>query len=481
MTLAPTPYPPGEEEQTFYYHGLPSRPKLVARSSSFLWQRQFRDEHEARKVLRNIGDHPIVDQYNDNVVKDIIGVLGDLAWNSIDVLRIGFNFEDPAKYPIILWVSVQPGSTTWDKGSQCAINCAAVLREYNVLDVECEIREAEIVDLAGPKLLKLELQDSCRDERVPFTRTLGQSIARSDLKREDSMGLYLKQSNGNRYFGLTCQHCVSGTDDLAHLHKSNSQPSLTVIQPGNKTFKQQDDQCELDFQIWTNQENDIEGKVEEIQALNNSKDILNRFRDQNHREIGHVFFSPSKTLHPSGGWLRDWALIELDVEKFGEDLTNIVYIGEVPESIRRELGTYRPFSYFKMGRKKCLKLEGCIPEDEMKRPKTTDISNEAFLIVAKRGPTTGLTWGRANEVKSVKRTRPGVISREWCVVGVPSSQPFSAEGDSGSVVFDLKGRIGGIITSGTGFTKTMDTTYVTPMVWLLGDIKELLKMPIHIC
>jgi hypothetical protein len=65
------------------------------------------------------------------------------------------------------------------------------------------------------------------------------------------------------------------------------------------------------------------------------------------------------------GWPRDWALTELDVEKFSKDLTNIVYIGEVPRSVYEELVKYHPVFYFDMGRNKSLKLEGCIPEDEM--------------------------------------------------------------------------------------------------------------------
>ena len=44
-----------------------------------------------------------MDQYNANVIEDIIDVLGDLPWNAIDVLRIGYELEDPTKYPVILW------------------------------------------------------------------------------------------------------------------------------------------------------------------------------------------------------------------------------------------------------------------------------------------------------------------------------------------------------------------------------------------
>jgi len=68
------------------------------------------------------------------------------------------------------------------------------------------------------------------------------------------------------------------------------------------------------------------------------------------------------------------------------------------------------------------------------------------------------------------------------VVGLATSQPFSNKGDSGSIVFDLKGRIGGMITAGAGLTDRTDTTYVTPMVWLLHDFKEVLPgNPVYIC
>ena len=100
-------------EQIFYYYGLPSRPKLVARNGGFRWQPQFSQGFQVRKVLKNVGNHPIVDQYTDNVIVDFIRVR-NLPWNPIDVLRIGYDFEDPTKYSVILWVSVHPESTTWE-------------------------------------------------------------------------------------------------------------------------------------------------------------------------------------------------------------------------------------------------------------------------------------------------------------------------------------------------------------------------------
>ena len=79
----------------------------------------------------NVGNHPIVDQYNDNVIEEIINVLGDLPWNTIDVLRIGYQFDDPTKYPVIFWVSVQPGSTTWDRATNVQLHSGAKKAQHS--------------------------------------------------------------------------------------------------------------------------------------------------------------------------------------------------------------------------------------------------------------------------------------------------------------------------------------------------------------
>jgi hypothetical protein len=121
MPLAPTP--PTDEERNFYYFGLPSKPRLLARSSVFTWSPQFKTGFQTRKVLKNVGDHPIVERYNEKVREEIIGELGDMCWNAIDVVRIGYDIEGSAHYPIILWISVQPNSTTWASAHQTAINC----------------------------------------------------------------------------------------------------------------------------------------------------------------------------------------------------------------------------------------------------------------------------------------------------------------------------------------------------------------------
>lgn len=74
------------------------------------------------------------------------------------------------------------------------------------------------------------------------------------------------------------------------------------------------------------------------------------------------------------------------------------------------------------------------------------------VLVAKRGQHTGLSFGITNEIEAVQRTphtKDGsrVISLHWLVLDFKGGQ-FSQKGDSGSCVFDMTGRVLGIVDAG---------------------------------
>ena len=50
--------------------------------------------------------------------------------------------------------------------------------------------------------------------------------------------------------------------------------------------------------------------------------------------------------------------------------------------------------------------------------------------------------------------------------------PFSAPGDSGSIVVDGWGLIVGLLSGGAGASDSTDVTYLTPYFWLEQRIKE---------
>jgi hypothetical protein len=100
-------------------------------------------------------------------------------------------------------------------------------------------------------------------------------------------------------------------------------------------------------------------------------------------------------------------------------------------------------------------LKGTIPDEEMRHPTALDQNDDPCLMVIKRGNATGLTVGRTNDICSYSRNYydgdKAETSKEWTIL--PSdSKVFSDKGDSGSVIVDDLGRIGGLLTGGAGAT-----------------------------
>jgi hypothetical protein len=98
----------------------------------------------------------------------------------------------------------------------------------------------------------------------------------------------------------------------------------------------------------------------------------------------------------------------------------------------------------------------------------------------KFGRTTGWTVGVSNEIKSDINHESGVISKEWCILdkSVLPRQVFSEKGDSGSFVFDFKGRLGGMLY-GWDENRLAPVTYVTHVDHLFGSIREEFDMKLE--
>lgn len=88
-----------------------------------------------------------------------------------------------------------------------------------------------------------------------------------------------------------------------------------------------------------------------------------------------------------------------------------------------------------------------------------------------------MTCGVSDEVKSYVRTyntdKSSFESKEWAILSYDNAfSPFSKQGDSDALVVDAKGRMGGIVTGGSGFSAETDVTYATPIVALLQDMHK---------
>ncbi|KAL5632565.1 hypothetical protein ACGC1H_005496 [Rhizoctonia solani] len=117
----------------------------------------------------------------------------------------------------------------------------------------------------------------------------------------------------------------------------------------------------------------------------------------------------------------------------------------------------------------------------MRKPDMCNKHGEPCLPVVKHGNTTGTTLGHANGIMSIIHkygtgSTVGVAtSMEWCIINAGKQSPvFSAGGDSGSAIVDIRGQMGGKLSGGGGATVATDVTYATPFWWELGRIKSYL-------
>ena len=122
---------PTQEEVNFYFEGLSGSPILVARSSTEPYPPPMPINYYPRyprKMLFNIGHHPIVQQYDQGPRGQILSVLQGLPWYRIDVLRIGYNHAAIGN-PIVVLITVRPGGVEYLKGQETVGKCHQILLE----------------------------------------------------------------------------------------------------------------------------------------------------------------------------------------------------------------------------------------------------------------------------------------------------------------------------------------------------------------
>jgi hypothetical protein len=90
----------------------------------------------------------------------------------------------------------------------------------------------------------------------------------------------------------------------------------------------------------------------------------------------------------------------------------------------------------------------------------------------KDGNTTDLTVGRYAGLEAYLCDELGVESIELPIYNYDKqSGPFSAKGDSGSLIFDGNGKMVGILHSGMPKGRSNHVTYATPAWWIIERIK----------
>ncbi|KIK65003.1 hypothetical protein GYMLUDRAFT_381919 [Collybiopsis luxurians FD-317 M1] len=493
------------EEARHYYNGLPSAPVLVARTSITPWEKPTGPE--AFKELRPIGDHPLQKVWENKVASEVHKYLKSrrVEWTSTDVVRIG---NAKQSFVPILWIGVKPGSLSRNEGFNVASQCKQFLVKHNIGDVDVEIRESDIIRSTGPKLLPLtssagHLVDVCE----PLTTALSLPICASSTHTYEGNGGFFIAEGGNtkRLLLVTARHVVfppEKNDNKLFVYKNGSRHHKVALF-GPKAFEDYLKSIEAEIK-----RKDIiaayhAGEMNALRGNNSAAADRKRHREQANfdeverakrelqifysktqaswkplanRALGHVILSPPIKFGAGEGYTEDWAVIEIDTSKIDRDNFdgNVIDLGTriARDEFNRRMhpNPTNPHS-FTYPADRLLRLGGTILNEEMRRPTALDQNGDPCLMVIKRGNATGLTVGRANNIFSYIRTPSndgkGEISKEWSIFSFDESGAFSAKGDSGSVIVDGRGRIGGLLTGGSGITHSLDITYATPIEFLL--------------
>ena len=509
------PSPPSESEAIAYYIGLPSRPALVARTGAIPWKeptgRWGYRERSLIKELHPVGNHTITEVWEDNLALKIHTLLDSkkVKWTSTDVVRTGFIESDAPPTSAILWIGVIPASLSGDDGVIVASSCKEILIENGVTDIEVEIRESVVTRSAGSKLLTLSpwwCSSDIMEAREPLTTGLSLPISALPAPwTQGSGGFFIGEGRETgRLLLVTTRHAVFKPEknENEHFeHRNSGLPRYDVTLFSNAAFneytgsilkniKKAEDSIQFREDCidrvkgeggWVANKERKKAQTEVEQAKEKKErfeafheDVSTNWGTRESRILGHVILSPPINVG-SGGYTEDWAVVEIDDSKIDASnfKGNVIDLGlTIPSyDFACMMCPHDPPS-FKYPFDRLLRLEGTIPDEDMRHPTGRDKYGQPCLMVIKRGSATGLTVGRANNVCSYARTYcdgdNAETSKEWAIL--PSdyeSGPFSAKGDSGSVIVDGLGRIGGLLVSGAGIASHPDITYATPINFLL--------------
>ena len=466
-------------------------------------------------MLGAVGRHAIKDVWEGNLSRQVIQHLDsrEVEWTSIDVVRIGEVGE--SFHPVILWIGVRLKSLSGEDGTKVACSCKEILVRFGIVDVDVEIRVSSVTFLGGPKLLAtVRSSNPTVDIRKPLTPTLGLPISgKLTPWAEGTGGFFVAEGGGSkRVFLVTARHVVfePGRDDNNTFeYKPPGPPGHEVILLSDAAFenylrsikdKIRGQEFEIEYQErrvaaardapddMVKRREDAEYKLAEakraIEALKAFyEEVSERWKNPERRVLGNVIYSPPIKLgFGTEKCTQDFAVIDIDPCKIdGTNFKgNVIALTNKETEIPKFSAMMSPIPWgahhFEYPRGSLLRLKGTIPYQDMCHPPTLDQDGRPCLPVLKHGNATGLTVGRANDIRSCVRNyyEDGTtnFSMEWAILPFDhKSGAFSAPGDSGAVVADGGGRIGGIITGGAGWTPAKDITYVTSINSIMEGIK----------
>ncbi len=349
----------------------------------------------------------------------------------------------------------------------------------------------------------------------------GHSINLEGSTAHGSLGPYLRAGKSNPdaecVYALTCRHVALALTehDKDFDCKRAGQPRKNILLPSDATVIQ--GLKHIDTHEEVNQamrlrlreklkvslpeererlEERLERLRQETTLRETDRKLLSTWEPKENRVFGHVVTSPplqvADSIDPSRlGSVVDWALIKVYPGKHPDGkVTNCINFNTEDKDRLIDMAyhhlEHHPNSGLDQLDEGRLCLGRSVPVNELHyRFKPIELLPEKEshrLLVGMKGAYSGLTCGQVNGVDSVvwhqhiNKGTISMLSMEVCVLPFPraNEKAFSHFGDSGSVVFDLEGRIVGIVHGGSGSLHkvSIDITYVSPMAGIQQGLKE---------
>lgn len=355
--------PVSEAHSDFY--GLPSNPTSIYHTGA-PWPVPLA-HWRIPKETRPICNHPIAPMWpklGERIYKyfDSVG----LKWTSIDPIRFAEVQVGKEPGPLFLWVGVMPKTLSCDDAKDAAVRCKAILTEYDIKDVEIAFRESVVTRSAGPQLLDyVPSVDPTADVCSPFTPALGLPIAPKVFPYFEGSGcLYLCEGGEpDRVLLLTARHVVlppSEYSNSLYHRKDNNIPRRDVIHFGSEAYQNvltsitgkimhetlmadhYKDEIEYLGEVVEGEDTKIADtrKVLEVKlaGAKKSRASVNEFHGritrfwtaESQRILGHVLYAPPISIGTGDKqFTEDWALVELNNEKFNWDTFqgNVINLG----------------------------------------------------------------------------------------------------------------------------------------------------------
>ncbi|KAF8885889.1 hypothetical protein CPB84DRAFT_1850262 [Gymnopilus junonius] len=484
LELPPLPPRVSEEEAEHYYHGLHSKPRLIARTGEPWEHTPCPEVYFRTKSLMTVERHEkLMELWEDNIAFKVHDILNQnqVNWSSTDIVRIAY--DDWIHGDNILWIGVwsSPTRLSYEVGIKVAQQCQRLLYDHGITNFEVELRESDLIQTsrnqrAFPPLLKpTDIIDPTAILREPFTTTLGITVCGHYMPcAEGTAGFFIAVPGVNKLFLVTAHHVLFPGNENKHVEYTNkSQLPYEVLDQGIVIVSEESriagvvGQNDAESQA-IREDAELEKKKAErrVQVLKEFvEELRSKWSVDASRILGHVIFSPEIVVTAGAKlqqYTQDVAVIEVDASKIDPadfhgnfiDLGNKFTVADLTNKLRGNLTNPRFFAY---PGNRLFGLTGTIPKEEIREPQMLDASGDPCLMVLKRGKSTDVTVGKANTYASYTRKYPSVserdnvVSKQWLVIPL----------EEDSALFALKAA-----------TNICDVAYVTPIDFIMDVIRR---------